>query len=731
MSAFGNDAVPAVGGVSADTIAQLVSQFAIDVTASAGRVVAISAGNTTDGLGAVVVVAGASFTIPASTSRYICLTPLNVLVMEAAITVGNLALWQFSANADTIVTAVDLRYNFSGVPTVAAFLTVGGMDYFTVPIGTSAANAAASAAAALISENAAAASAASAAADAISTAADAVSTAADVISAAGSEVNAANSAAAALGSKNVAVASAATATTQAALATTKASEASASAAAALLSKNTATTMASAATTMATSAQASSISASASKVAAAASELAAQASATSADASATVAMEIAAGDFVAALQTAALKASPDDADKLMMLDSSTGYSLKAVTYATLLNAVTLTGDTVLTGNVIAYGRATLGGTAAQTNSGLYVLNDDMLGAYQYGLNLNVRAGSEAVTEFTGISVYGGTLPAAFTCAAVYGMQLLNAAKGAGSTITNLAALRIANQTAGTNNYGLISEVSAAANKWNIYVSGTANNAFAGNVRIGSTVAPTVALDVTGAISATNTQAASSSFTFTNASAAAGAYTQVVAAGDAGSCIMGYSGSGNAVTGAFYDGDFAYLLGSGATAGLNIGAGVGAISLYAGGTGAGNKIATVSSTGVAVTGAISATATAATAATSFVSTGSTTAFNRGRIYNTGGDIRFGVEASISSQALAGSTAYASFIGSFTNTPLHLVSNSAIVATASGTGLAVVEGFGCNGKTAQTEVTVNAASTDLATVIALCNQLRAALIANGICV
>lgn len=40
-------------------------------------------------------------------------------------------------------------------------------------------------------------------------------------------------------------------------------------------------------------------------------------------------------------------------------------------------------------------------------------------------------------------------------------------------------------------------------------------------------------------------------------------------------------------------------------------------------------------------------------------------------------------------------------------------------------------CNGATPQTEASVNAASTDLASVIALCNQLRAALIANGICV
>ena len=57
-------------------------------------------------------------------------------------------------------------------------------------------------------------------------------------------------------------------------------------------------------------------------------------------------------------------------------------------------------------------------------------------------------------------------------------------------------------------------------------------------------------------------------------------------------------------------------------------------------------------------------------------------------------------------------------------------AMVLDAAG-NLAIVNGFGCNGATPQTEASVNAASTDLASVIALCNQLRAALVANGICV
>ena len=45
--------------------------------------------------------------------------------------------------------------------------------------------------------------------------------------------------------------------------------------------------------------------------------------------------------------------------------------------------------------------------------------------------------------------------------------------------------------------------------------------------------------------------------------------------------------------------------------------------------------------------------------------------------------------------------------------------------------VQAFGANNATPQTAYTVNAASTDLATVVALCNQIRTALVNNGICV
>jgi hypothetical protein len=68
---------------------------------------------------------------------------------------------------------------------------------------------------------------------------------------------------------------------------------------------------------------------------------------------------------------------------------------------------------------------------------------------------------------------------------------------------------------------------------------------------------------------------------------------------------------------------------------------------------------------------------------------------------------------------------------NCSINFATQNTVRASIAPTGLNVVNGFGCNAKPAQGSVAVNAASTDLASAIALVNQLRAALIANGICI
>lgn len=59
------------------------------------------------------------------------------------------------------------------------------------------------------------------------------------------------------------------------------------------------------------------------------------------------------------------------------------------------------------------------------------------------------------------------------------------------------------TSPTLTVGFRSAMTSGSNKWAYLATGTANSAFAGNVRVGSTVAPTVALDVTGTIAASVT------------------------------------------------------------------------------------------------------------------------------------------------------------------------------------------------------------------------------------
>ncbi|HVY12684.1 MAG TPA: tail fiber domain-containing protein, partial [Alphaproteobacteria bacterium] len=70
-------------------------------------------------------------------------------------------------------------------------------------------------------------------------------------------------------------------------------------------------------------------------------------------------------------------------------------------------------------------------------------------------------------------------------------------GSGSSVTNqYGYIAESTLTGATNNFGFYSDIASSSNRWNFYANGTANNLFRGNVRIGSTVAPAVALDVTG-------------------------------------------------------------------------------------------------------------------------------------------------------------------------------------------------------------------------------------------
>ena len=80
--------------------------------------------------------------------------------------------------------------------------------------------------------------------------------------------------------------------------------------------------------------------------------------------------------------------------------------------------------------------------------------------------------------------GGT---AYTITNLEGYTATVGASGisADSTITNLTGFNVKSAwTAGTNNYGFRGQIPNGTNRWNVYISGTAPNYFAGNIGIGT-------------------------------------------------------------------------------------------------------------------------------------------------------------------------------------------------------------------------------------------------------
>ncbi len=150
----------------------------------------------------------------------------------------------------------------------------------------------------------------------------------------------------------------------------------------------------------------------------------------------------------------------------------------------------TGNTTLgdasTDTVTVNGYMGIGG-AVNSQYGVIVSSSALQGSSQIGAGFFPVATSAATSAVRGISVTPATAAASFTVGEATGALFANVSKGAGSTITSQRAIYILDQTNGTNNYGIESQVSSGANKYNIYASGTAQNYFAGNVGIGTTSA----------------------------------------------------------------------------------------------------------------------------------------------------------------------------------------------------------------------------------------------------
>ena len=66
---------------------------------------------------------------------------------------------------------------------------------------------------------------------------------------------------------------------------------------------------------------------------------------------------------------------------------------------------------------------------------------------------------------------------------FNFRALNATNSGGGTLTNLYGFYVDNLTTATNNYAYGSAITSGTNKWNLYMSGSADNYLAGNLAIG--------------------------------------------------------------------------------------------------------------------------------------------------------------------------------------------------------------------------------------------------------
>ena len=152
-------------------------------------------------------------------------------------------------------------------------------------------------------------------------------------------------------------------------------------------------------------------------------------------------------------------------------------------------------------------------------------------------------------------------------------------------------------------------------------------------------------------------------------------------------------------------FTPILVGGSTVGLQIG-GVTKFGLDASGNATLSGNLTVNGTGTSsVAGKLQLGATTATGYNTLLeSSGITTGRGVYQITSNGAWLIAGIEGSAGGTSLTGSTAYASFLGSFTATPLHLVSNGTIGATLTSGGNVLIGTTTDGGQKLQVSGTAN---------------------------
>lgn len=150
-----------------------------------------------------------------------------------------------------------------------------------------------------------------------------------------------------------------------------------------------------------------------------------------------------------------------------------------------------------GNGWGYFAGNLGIGIAPNNAGNINISSNLTGSTTvYGIanTSQIQSGVTSIAYYNYAAI--NTQAASFTLGAAFGYFVTTGTIGAGNTVNNMYGFAVSSgMVGGTNTYGFYGNLAAGSNRWNIYMNGTANNYFNGNVWVG-TNAGNYKLDVVG-------------------------------------------------------------------------------------------------------------------------------------------------------------------------------------------------------------------------------------------
>lgn len=126
-----------------------------------------------------------------------------------------------------------------------------------------------------------------------------------------------------------------------------------------------------------------------------------------------------------------------------------------------------------------------GGSATAGSRLLITGTQNANSTEIGVNFTGTAGANASNNFVGFVTQMSTAAVAVIFARVQNFAVVDCVKGASSTITEQDGFRCTDLTTGATNIAFKGEVSSGANKWNLYMDGTADNFLEGNIKAGTT------------------------------------------------------------------------------------------------------------------------------------------------------------------------------------------------------------------------------------------------------